>query len=291
MSAYVCLLWHKSEARFKIGTMDLLASSSIELDQSLFDMTRTKAVCLADFALALNASQLLERAFQRYRITPSEEAKRAYPELSLGDAQWFKAECEGRLLTFVEDNEDLLDCRFVSPAEIASLFVTAGSALAKEFEPRSFAKQELDCQNSIQETVQRAGETLRGIARACRFVAVVRSSEGYQLIGEATVQHAAYLEQGFEQLFPVLKHGQVSEHTGTAHYFVVPMSGEPGLSPEDAVDYETWRERLVWSEKPELPGFDMPLRSSEARHATAILQKVFGRATPSPRQVAPAVAA
>lgn len=276
MSAYLYLLWHKSEARFKLGTIDLLAASPVDLYSSQGDSARSKAVCLPDYATATNAEQVLSRMFQRYRIVPGEEAMRKYPALLDGDTEWFSAECSGRMLSFIEDNEDLLDCKWVSPPEVQALFAPASTRATERLKAFAQGTLELEQQNGVYDTVSRAGHALEAITRACRFVAVVQTEVGYQMVGEAPAKQASFLKEGFERLYPLLKPGQLAADTAEGHYFAIPMRGAPGQAAEDAADYESWRERLVWAVKPQLPGFDVPLRTTDAQQATRILRDMLG---------------
>jgi hypothetical protein len=290
VSAYVYLLWHKSEARFQIGTMDHMVARPVDLELSAFDNARTKALCLTDYAMAKNAAQAMHRMFQRYRILPGENAMRQYPALAEGDAEWFSAECWGRLHTFIEDTEDLLDCKWLAPADAQALFAPTDMQADSQQGTAKLFSRELERQNDIHDTVKRAGDVLEAITRACWFVAVVRTDEGYQMVGEAPAQRASFLQQGFELLFPLLKGGHAASDTKKGHYFAVSMRGAPGQAPEDAADYETWRERLVWAEKPHLPGFDVPLQASEAERAGRILRDVLGVPYPAGSLAIPGLA-
>jgi hypothetical protein len=290
VSAYVYLLWHKSEARFQIGTMDHLSARPVNVELSQFDNARTKALCLADYAMAKNAEQAMHRLFQRYRILPGEEATRQYPALAEGDAEWFSAECWGRLHTFIEDNEDLLDCRWLAQPDVQALFVPVVTRAEGLRDPFEGFTRELETQNDIHDTVKRAGDVLTAIARACRFVAVVQTADGYQMVGEAPVQRASFLRQGFELLFPLLNDGHAAADTKEGHYFAVSMRGAPGQSADEAANYEAWRERLVWAEKPQMPGFDVPLQAGEAQQARRILRDVLGVVTLSGSRAAPGLA-
>jgi len=276
VSAYIYLLWHKREARFQIGTMDNLSASPVSLELTQFDNKRTKALCLADYAMAKNAEQAMHRMFQRYRILPGDDAMRRYPALEEGDAEWFAAECWGRLHTFIEDNEDLLDCKWLDQSEAQALFVSAATHAENTPVTAKGFTRALETQNDVYDTVKRAGDVLNAITRTCSFVAVVKTAEGYQMVGEAPAQRASFLRQGFELLFPLLKNGHAAADTKKGHYFAISMRGAPGQAPDEAADYETWRERLVWAEKPQLPGFDVPLKASEAQKAGRILRDVLG---------------
>lgn len=315
MSAYVYLLWHKTEPRFKIGKADNLRTRIQQLGISQFDLARTKLLELDDCSQAVNLERVLHRMFQRHRLMPGQAAPVSCPELRSkrhdGDTEWFSAECWGRLHNFVEQNEDLLECSWVTAEEVcehvqplgdvrnpkeyreqhADVRVLYGSILSKPVEePATKAavrwnrlhrfgmipKLELKRKNNVMDTVSRIHEAFETLARTCSFIAVVQTPEGYKLVGEAPMGSKSLLTLTLEKLKPMLSGRYSASRTWTRHFFALDLAGAPGQEPETATCYESWCERLAWSQTPAVPGFDVPLRLTEVQRATEILRDVFG---------------
>lgn len=321
MSAYVYLLWHKTEPRFKIGKADNLYTRIQQLGIPQFDLTRTKLLETDDCSQAINLERILHRMFQRFRLMPGPAAPLSCPELRVGrqdgDTEWFSAECWGRLHNFVEQNEDLLDCNWVSEEDVrrlvqplgdvrnpkeyreqhADIRVLYGTALSKPAEEPAekalvrwnrlhrfgmISKLELKRKNNVLDTVNRIQEALETLASTCRFVAVVQTPEGYKLVGEAPMGSKSLLTLTLEKLKPMLSGRYSASRTWTRHFFSLDLQGAPGEAPESASCYESWRQRLAWAQTPAMPGFDVPLRVTEAQRATEILRDVFGVAMNEP---------
>lgn len=320
MSAYVYLLWHANEPRFKIGKAEDIATRIAQLGVTQFDLARAKALEVADCAQALNLERALHRMFQRFRLTPGDSAARAYPGLQDGrrdgDTEWFSAQCWERLHTFIEQNEDLLDCNWVPKDLVQTMVVPYGEehdrrvlrqqyadiralygcALAPQPQPADgktslrwsrlhnagmIPELERKRQDNVLGTVERTAEALRDIAQVCDFVAVVQTPEGYKLVGEAPVRRKSFLKLGFEKLLPLLSGRKSAIRITKDHFFALDLRGAPGMAPEEAGDYATWRERLFWAQKPALPGFDVSLRVGELERAMRILRDVFGMQEPA----------
>lgn len=315
MSAYVYLLWHAKEPRFKIGKAEDIATRIAQLGVTQFDLARAKALAVADCAQALNLERALHRLFQRYRLTPGGSAVAEYPGLNDarhdGDTEWFSAQCWERLHTFIEQNEDLLDCSWVPKDLVKTLVVPYGEehdrrrlrqqyadiralygcALTPQPEPADgktplrwsrlhnagmIPELERKRQDNVLGTVERTAEALRDIAQVCDFVAVVQTPEGYKLVGEAPARRKSFLKLGFEKLSPLLAGRKPAIRITKDHFFALDLLGAPGQAPDEAPDYASWRERLFWTQTPALPGFDVSLRVGELERAMRILRDVFG---------------
>ena len=295
MAAYVYLLWHKSEPRFKIGKADNLAARVIQLGVKQFDLTRAEALEVDNCVSANNLERILHRAFRAHRLIPGETAPESCPGLRKGrrdgDTEWFDEQCWDRLHLFLEQNQDLFGHIRESPERVAEQVALAAQQV-QSAERRRAARKPIR-RNAVVDTdallrrrimkerdalaaeASQAGTALEALRHTSDFVAVLKADDGYKLVGEIAPGREDSVKQAMGALGPLVTNKnppKFSRHKGA---FMVSLCGAPGRSPDEAPSLLNWAERLAWSHEPGIPGFDLTLNVEEMRKASRLLKDTF----------------
>jgi hypothetical protein len=300
MTAFVYLLWHATEPRFKIGKALNISNRAKQLGGAQFDFGRSKALRLADCTEAHRLERTLHRAFHAYRIPPGNAAPTQYPTLrgakQDGDTEWFSATCWERLRLFLEQTQDLFEYSWESSeavqaygaaaiASAAEKTVTAtgrrpSKARARRYilpdagaYARSQHQRRISLKMSELNDVERGLKAIRSLSK---FVAVVQTGVGFSLVGETLIKNRPQVQVALEKLLPILEDRNLATTPKTGHFFKLDLRGQPGQDADNAPDIETWFERLAWQQTPAIPGFDLELRVAEMAQATHILRNTFG---------------
>jgi transcriptional regulator with XRE-family HTH domain len=101
--AHVYVFHHKRLPLIKIGK----SVDAPERAEQIGDLRSDKGTLLRvnDEASAFRLERVLHRAFHNWRIDAEQALQHG---LVIGKSEWFKNDCEPRLLKFLEDNSDLL---------------------------------------------------------------------------------------------------------------------------------------------------------------------------------------
>lgn len=300
MTAYVYLLWHKTEPRFKIGKADDIAVRAAQLGAAQFDFQRSRALAVPDCAAAHRLERILHRSFHAFRLVPGESDDDSYPSLHWGrrdgDTEWFAGTCSARVRHFLTQNDDLFSCAWVPTQELlakghAALAVpdqrqgiTASRPTKIKTSPDAPASAGEALRIKERETEKLAkemGGELEELRTLSRFMAVLKTQRGYTLVGSAEGTQRRKVQHRLRKLEPVAKKQTTAtfvdqcRYRQPGHYFMLELMGEPGGDSDTAECFASRLAQLVWHQVPAIPGFDLSLHMSEMATASEILQDVF----------------
>jgi hypothetical protein len=234
MPAYVYLLAHKSQPRFKIGKALNLQPRIQQLGPGRFDLRKSRALRVADDTLAYSLERLLHRAFAQARIA-AVDLVQDERESQDGNTEWFKASCMGRLTRFLEQNKDLLDFEPVGNAELRQL-VGARRPTAKAA-PRptdamrqaNRAQDELADALAVSELVEGLHTPLTRLSEHSQGLAFTPGANGYGLLaGKCTTQQACTVQECLDKLLSLSFRGRLGMFAPASSYTT--QGGEDGLA-------------------------------------------------------------
>jgi hypothetical protein len=300
VTAYVYLLWHKTEPRFKIGKADDIAVRTAQLGAAQFDFHRSRALVVPDCAAAHRLERILHRSFHAFRLIPGEPYDDSYPSLHWGrrdgDTEWFASVCAERVHVFVTQNQDLFDCEWVSDEDLLAQgqtaqavpdqrkAITAGRPMKTATAADAWAPVREEFRVKERETEQLAydlGSELEELRALSRFMAVLKTQRGYTLVGSADGAQRRKVQHRLRKLEPVAKKqstatfGDQDSYRQPGHYFMLELLGEPGRDSDAAECFDSRLAQLVWHQTPSVPDFDLSLQISEMAVASEMLQDVF----------------
>lgn len=117
MAAYVYILVHKDKPRFKIGKAVDIATRVAQLTYDELDFTKSRALEVADEAMAFNLERALHRCFDKWRLS-ADDIVVLEGERFTGYTEWFRAECFDKLMAFVDQNTELFDYRLLNSTQL-----------------------------------------------------------------------------------------------------------------------------------------------------------------------------
>lgn len=286
MAAYVYLLRHISEQRFKIGKALDVETRVVQLGITSFALEESLALEVEDGPSATNLERILHRLFSKHRIKPGSSSFPALQRGSAGSTEWFDIACWSRVLQFLEDSKDLVAFASVPVGALvkARTVNLAIQRQATELERRTamleFHRCNLDERlGELRRRVHAVGALLRMISDISDFAAVVRANQEYVLTGEASWGKLPDLKErvGDVQRIQALRgapslvpEGRVKTVRGRGRY-ALHLAGEPGLEPNDADSVSSWCRRVFWQQRLGVAGFDSPIGWRDAKRAGEIL--------------------
>ncbi len=130
MSAFVYLLVHHEHEYFKIGKTRELARRVAELGLQLLDLSRSWAIEVGSEEEARRTERILHWIFRHTRLKPA-EAERVLG-IQDGASEWFRMSAFAEVLSFLEQNQTVLNGKLTKPAQLAALVASAPAALNEQ---------------------------------------------------------------------------------------------------------------------------------------------------------------
>lgn len=175
-TAFVYLLVHKNESRFKIGKAVDIRARVAQLKLHNINFERSNAWEMKDDEAANNLERALHRCFAKWRIR-SEVVAIEHGQKFDGYTEWFSIDCYARVNSFMLENSELFDHRKISSDELAK--VINARRLPRKTRTRSAQHISVeDCISSVVSHVNRLLPSILEVVHHSDVCAVVKSGPG-----------------------------------------------------------------------------------------------------------------